>query len=174
MPYFVFCAIIHVKYWNRREFCCPKISIWGLWKAEFVWKYVQNNFRNKFPDHENIGIDTLFEFVGTIFCVLFHNSYQILKSEKDWLLGKCIWGLLNEFEWKYDLNNFRNEFLDRENVGIDTLFELVGTIGCVLCHNACLILKSQLWLPQSKYLRAIKCQFEHQKLIGGHKISPYH
>ena len=67
-------------------------------KMSFGKTYDQNDSRNKFPDHENIGIDTLFELVGTIFCVLFHNSYQILKSEKDWLLGICIWGLLNEFE----------------------------------------------------------------------------
>ena len=44
---------------------------------------------------------------------------------------------------KYVQNNFRNEFPDHENMGIDTLFELVGAIVCVLCHIACLILKSQ-------------------------------
>ena len=86
---------MHLKYWNRSRFGCPEIRTWEI-SNEFEWEYDQNNFRNEFPDYENIGVDTLFELVGAIVCVLCHNACQILKSEKDWLsrnkyLGALKW-----------------------------------------------------------------------------------
>ena len=53
-----------------------------------MWIYVQNNFINEFPDYENIDIDTLFELVGAIVCVLCHIDCQLLKSEKDFSAPK--------------------------------------------------------------------------------------
>ena len=105
---------------------------WGLYN-EFDEKYYQNKFRNEFPDHKNISLDTLIELVGAIVQVLHHFASEILKSEKIWLPLNGSLRVYNEFDEKYYHNKFRNEFPDHENIGIDTLIRFVGAILGVLC-----------------------------------------
>ena len=67
------------------------------------------------------------------------------------------WGLYNEFWLKYYHKIFRNEFSCHENVGIDTLNELVGAIVWILCRFACKIVKSEKgWLPLNGFLGAVQ------------------
>ena len=57
---------------------------------------------------------------------------------------KGILGLNNELGWKFDQNNFRYEFPDLENVGVDTLTKPLGIILCVLCIYVSKTLKISL------------------------------
>ena len=58
------------------------------------------------------------------------------------------WGLYNEFNEKYYQNKLWNEYPVHKNISLDTLIELVGAIGQVLCHFANEIFKSEkVWLP---------------------------
>ena len=65
----VFYAFASLKFWNQRWFDCPWMVFFRL-KNDFRWNYNQNNFRIKFPDHENISVDTLIKLVCTKVCVL--------------------------------------------------------------------------------------------------------
>ena len=47
----------------------PEMAPCGKY-MEFGRRYDQRNFRNEFPDHENLGIGTLIEFVCAIVSVL--------------------------------------------------------------------------------------------------------
>ena len=50
---------------------------WGKY-MEFGRRYDQINFRNEFPDHENIGIDTLIEFVCAIVSrLVFYANFSV-------------------------------------------------------------------------------------------------
>ena len=65
----MFYAVMLVKYRFRRMFGGPEMAHWGI-NMEFGRRYDQRNFRNEFPDHENLGIGTLIEFVCAIVSVL--------------------------------------------------------------------------------------------------------
>ena len=91
----MFYAITLLKYSNHRWFGWSEKGTWGL-NNEFGWKFDQNNFRYEFPDHENIGIDTLNKLVGAIVSILWQIlSFRLMAEHKRPLVAN--FGIFSKF-----------------------------------------------------------------------------
>ena len=90
-----------MKYPNRRRIGCPEMGSKGLYN-DFGLQYDQNNYRNAFLDHENIGIDTLTNLVWVIVCVLcLFFSFRLMAAHKRPLVAYFgIFSIFYIFPWK--------------------------------------------------------------------------